>query len=225
MSEKKSVVFPEAQAKFDKVKAQVCVFGNGVELKESTFGVGLFATKNFSKGEAITLYGGQLIDYKTARERCDNGRNSHIRRHIARQCCFDGRYKESDGSEILKPMEELVGLPVGAFCNDSSDASQINSRFNFIDSSYNEERYKDFEKGLPYSPLASERLTYIEALRDIIAGEEIQCSYGDQYWERAKEKKRASEPVGPTKKRKVFKVKHDPVVEKNVEETAKNEDV
>ena len=55
-------VYELAQEKFNNVKQKVCVFGNGVTLKPGSFGIGLFAEKNFSKGDPITLYGGQLID-------------------------------------------------------------------------------------------------------------------------------------------------------------------
>ncbi len=115
-----------AQEKFEKVKKQVCVCGNGLELRPTEFGLGLFATKFFAKGDAITLYGGQLIDIKTAKKRLEENQDSHIRRHIVRRYCFDGSFLP-DGTRIENAAVQLVGLPVGAFCNDSSDEKQINA--------------------------------------------------------------------------------------------------
>ena len=182
----------EMQQKFEKIKNQVCCCGNGVELRPSPFGgLGVFATKKFSKGDAVTLYGGQLIGIDEAKKRLDDKKDSHIRRHIARIYCYDGCFMP-DGTAIQEPIKQLAGFPIGAFCNDSSNKEQINANFNFVDSSENERRYIAFVNGALYQPLPEERLTFVEAIRDIEIDEEILCSYGNQYWERSKEKKIAS---------------------------------
>ena len=189
-----------AQEKFEKVKKQVCVCGNGLELRPTEFGLGLFATKFFAKGDAITLYGGQLIDIKTAKKRLEENQDSHIRRHIVRRYCFDGSILP-DGTRIENAAVQLVGLPVGAFCNDSSDEKQINAKFNYIDSAENEKSFAAFERGFDYNPSPDQRLTYVEAIRDINADDQICCSYGLQYWERSAEKKNALKEQTKTKKR------------------------
>lgn len=180
---------PTTQQKFDAVKEKVCVCGGGLELRPGSFGLGLFATKTFLKGEPITLYGGQLVSHSEAQKRSRAGGDSHMRRHIAMHCCFDGCFMP-DGTKISDPTKQLVGFPVGAFCNDTSDAGQLNARFNYIDSQYNEDRFKEFEKGYDYRPKAEERLTFIEAIRDIKPDEEIFVDYGSQYWANSKEKKK-----------------------------------
>lgn len=194
-------VYELAQEKFNNVKQKVCVFGNGVTLKPGSFGIGLFAEKNFSKGDPITLYGGQLIDMQTAKKRLQEKKDSHIRRHIARHFCFDGTYLP-DGSPITNATEQLVGLPIGAFCNDNAEEDKINARFEFIDSAENEKRFAAFDRGFGYNPDPNERLTFIEATRDILAGEEIFCAYGTQYWERSAEKKQSTVPPPQAKPKK-----------------------
>jgi len=170
---------------FERVKNQLHVLRDGsLELRQSEngAGLGLFALRSFAKGEPITEYYGEQLTYDKVKKEERN--TSHIRRHMAQRYVIDGRYM-ADGTLISKPTEQLLDHGAAAYANHS--AKKQNADYNYVDSNFNKAALDQFWKGAKYALLPQERITYIYAIKDIVAGSEILLDYGKQYWQNTDE--------------------------------------
>ena len=92
----------------------LCTLGKGVEKHPSgipSAGYGLFAARDFERGEYITYYDGERITRKVALERRQCGRDSHIRSVAPMHECIDG----FTGETIL------YGRGCASLVNDNTD--------------------------------------------------------------------------------------------------------
>jgi hypothetical protein len=56
------------------LKTKYCTLGNGLDVRPTQFGDGIFATKNFEKGVVVTWMAGKLLSQSEARQ---HGRTIH----------------------------------------------------------------------------------------------------------------------------------------------------
>lgn len=174
------------RAPFDPAATQpptLATVGHGVEIRESQIaggGSGLFTTRSFDEGEAITAYSGQILSWKQARQ-VPPHEASHMRSLVPMRWTLDGK-RLPDGTSITQPNEQLQGLGGAAFANDAVRTRfQMNADFDFWDSPANR-RLLDVGEFGDVRP--GERIIVLKALRRIEAGEEVFVSYGQQYWTR-----------------------------------------
>lgn len=152
----------------------LAVVGNGVEIRRSQtgFGLGLFATRDFAKGEPITAYTGKLVSHETARK-LPHTATTHMRSHVAMTWALDGLFLPS-GIPITNPPEQLRGRGGAAMVNDARGTEYSNNaEFTFYDSQKNSD---------PWVKDPKERITYLVATEPIPKGKEIFTSYGRDYW-------------------------------------------
>ena len=133
--------------------------GSGLEVKQSTIpesGNGLFATKSFNAGEWVTNYSGPRINRPEAEKLKALKEHSHLKTVEFGFQIINGIKHPSFAREKIKGG--------GSFANDSRNGKQ-NAMFVTV---YDEtkEKYKVF----------------LQALRDIAAGEEILVNYGSTWW-------------------------------------------
>lgn len=148
-------------------KRQYATIGNGLEIKKSLIegaGNGLFATRDFKKGEIITIYEGETINREKADELARKGLDSHIRSLCLLRTAIDG----------IKNPKEAFGKGGASFCNDASYQTdfQNNSKF-----AVNVDRH------------TGKNTCFLKALKDIYEGDEVFASYGNDYWRRIQKRK------------------------------------
>ena len=140
----------------------VATLGFGVEVKESQIpdaGLGLFVEVKFYKGDLITEYDGAVISREEALVLRDRGLDTHVR-SINRDFLINGHFA---------PVEGRGGA---SFANDFP--KHYNVKFVTKDKSL----MGDNRPGL--NVLGG---VYLQALRDIEAGEELYVSYGKDFWD------------------------------------------
>jgi hypothetical protein len=149
-------------------EGQVAVVDDGVEVKQSAFGLGLFSTRTFQRLDLITEYAGPLItstEAKQCRERGD-GSDSHFRGLSGMHTVIAG---------LRRP---VAGLGGASFANHRDGGSEWNADFRFVP--------------VVREPLLSRCYQrrgrhdlgriFLRARRVIPAGEEICAHYGRGYW-------------------------------------------
>jgi hypothetical protein len=196
-----------------------------IKLKRSLLpgaGYGLFALRSYYSGEPITIYEGEVISWREARNREQLEEDSHIVSHIPLAWQIDGAkvvrthnatwnaaenkvvYTNADGTpaviaDLTAPVAQLRGIGAAAMTNDARDPAKTNAIFDFVDSDVNK---AILQRILPPTfsgeqLLPLERITFIRAKRTILTGEEIYVDYGRRYWEkfeaRQKKKRRQTE--------------------------------
>ena len=132
-------------------------------------GLGLFAVRDYKKGEVVTFYEGEIIDHKEARRREDRGIDTHIRVHIALRFYIDGFHTDAS--------DPLVGK--ASFINHKRTGANVD--FGFADSASNKAKMESFLRGGAFALDPKQRKTFVFALRDIKAGEEFFVDYGRDY--------------------------------------------
>lgn len=162
-------------------KPTLAVVGDGVSIGPSKtgHGNGLFATRNFASGEAITAYYGKILLWREARALAQSSNNaaSHLRNHVAMTYSIDGK-RMANGDSITDPATQLIGLGGGAFANDSHGTSfLLNAVYDFWDEPVNRT-----QMGRDINP--AKRITFLRAITPITEGDEIFISYGEDYWSR-----------------------------------------
>lgn len=143
------------------------VIGDGVEVRASTIagaGLGLFATRDYGMGDAVTEYDGEVVDFAEACKRRKLGEGYHLASLESLHTCVDGRG--------LKPND--FGRGGGSFANDGRE--EIKSNVEFIKNDKNK-----FEAGGRRTGLARSVSLFLVAKRPILSGEEIFLSYGRGY--------------------------------------------
>lgn len=161
------------------------VLGDGaIELRLSSVpngGFGLFALRDFTIGEPITEYAGQLVTFAEAQKRRNAGMASHIRSHVPLRFAIDGQ-RLTDGTPITDPLKQLNGRGIGAYANHGTVAL-LNADFDRVDSSHNLEQLDRFVAGSPTACIDPEqRVTFLRATRPIRRNAEIFVDYGRDYW-------------------------------------------
>lgn len=167
--------------------------GNGLKLMESdhlmSLGIrgenGLYATRDFEKGEIITYYYGRVIKFVPA-AKLSPEKQTHARTLFYQKYTILGNEmmpaKEGDVPiSISIPATQLAGLGLAAMANDGVhgvEESKQNSNFEQFDLNY-----RALTNPNPFA-----KLIVLVATRKIISGEEILNSYGEDYWERRKKK-------------------------------------
>lgn len=154
--------------------------GGGLVIQASSIegaGLGLFANRDFARGEPITEYYGQLIDNEEAKKRLSEGRASHILPLVNFEWYVDGLFHPS-GIPIADPVAELSGRGAAAFINSTRGTNLAdNARFDFSDTAINQ-RIMDSALYRSKSLNPTQRLKYARAVREIKKGEEILIDYG-----------------------------------------------
>ena len=138
-------------------RVDFAVLGNGVRAAPSRIagaGLGLFATKDFSKNEWITAYEGERIPRDDAKRLREANKDSHVATLEKGVWAIDG---------IKKPQEGKGGA---SFVNHSDDTSGRNCKLDVF--------YPTRDRLL--GTLA------LRATKDIEEGDELLCSYGRDYW-------------------------------------------
>jgi hypothetical protein len=162
-------------------------FGDGICVGPSKVGEdaghGLFATRNFRKGEIITEYDGDIVDRKTAIAMKQHGQMSHLRK------LGTGRLVIS-GLRFPSP-----GRGGGSFANH--DAENANAGFKTCsgDGIHGVERGGDnlhlgrISFGMTYAPPGGDDLAreFLVATRDIQAGQEITLKYNPSYFDQQRD--------------------------------------
>ena len=140
-------------------------------------GLGLFAARAFQRGEPITLYHGELIDFAEAQVRLAAGQASHIVPLIQFRWYVDGA-RHPNGTAITDPVAELVGRGLGAYANSVRGTTlRENARFDFADTPLNQ-RVMDAAVFDAAALGPNQRQKYVRAIEDIAAGQEILLDYG-----------------------------------------------
>jgi hypothetical protein len=139
-------------------------------------GLGVFALRTFEKGEAITEYTGLLLSREEARSLPDKAQ-SHIRALFNNKWSVDG-LRLADGTPIVDPQRQLIGLGIGAYVNDARGI-QNNADFAFADSPALIQQYET--EGVAVDKDPTQRCMFIIAKRRIRAYEEVFVPYGDAY--------------------------------------------
>lgn len=137
--------------------------GEGVVIKNSKIknaGYGLFADRDFKRGEIITGVDGDIISFQEAKKR-EFTKRSHMRTLLYHNLVLDG---------LRVPCRGKGG---GSFANDGLHVSQNNAKFHNVYFA---------NKLLP--------VCFLRAIKNIKKNEEILVSYGRQYWRLHGKKKR-----------------------------------
>ena len=149
---------PKKNTRFCGGAKNSATINNGVEVRPSSIfgaGMGLFATKFFAKGDAITEYDGEIIDRRQAEHLASLRRDTHIR-SLSRHSLVDG---------LKVPISGRGG---GSFANDVK--GMYNANFCKVEEVI--PGYPD-----PRSGLRDMTRIFLRALRDIHPGEEIFIDY------------------------------------------------
>lgn len=137
--------------------SEAATIGKGVEVKDSLIknaGQGLFATRDFARGSAITLYDGEVLDWQEALKRREKKQHSHFR-------------TISYGFNVIAGLKSATeGRGGGSFANEALERRQAN---NATFRKYWNPRHASFE-------------IYLQALVNIPQGAEIYVYYGRDYW-------------------------------------------
>lgn len=143
-----------------------------LELKPSPIpnaGLGVFARTAIRRGEFVTEYSGELIDWNVASARRSNGIDTHI---IGVGQFIDAIDSRVTAKLSLNYYSENHG--VGGFINDPHNTgSTANVAYHW----YQQGR----EFPTPTLPLYSSGRVFLKALRDINAGEELLVNYDSTY--------------------------------------------
>jgi SET domain-containing protein len=145
---------------------------NALQVAPSTIrgaGLGLFAGRDYKKGEIVTFYDGQLIQHVEAQKRERLGLDTHIRSHIQLRWDIDGLR--------VDPKDPLVGK--ASFINH--DKKRANVKFGFADSPVNDAIFEKYKRGLSVQFDPTERKTFVYTLRAVKSGEEFFVDYGNDY--------------------------------------------
>jgi SET domain-containing protein len=139
----------------------------GLEIKQAAppRGLGVFAVRPFTKGERISLFGGE---FKSMKDLCASMGNPKKNTAIYGVVLFDPRFVRD---------ESWARSPV-AYCNDSIDPMRLYAAV--VKGASFTAAYRDATRASPPNAIADDRELF--ALRDIDAGEEITWSYGASYW-------------------------------------------
>lgn len=143
------------------------VIGDGVEVRASTIagaGFGLFATRDYGVGDAVSEYDGEVIAWDEGQELRKLGEGYHIGGLETYYTCIDGRG--------LKPND--FGRGGGSFANDG--CAEIKANVEFF-----KDKHNKFEAGGRRTGIARPVYLFIVAKRAIVSGEEIFVSYGRGY--------------------------------------------
>ena len=136
--------------------SQAATVGDGVVVRESTLGAeagrGLYATRTFFRGDWITEYCGERIDFAEARRRHDLGRATHIRSVVPLHTAIDG----------FRQPTKARGLGGASFANDGRSSALNNAVFCKVE-------------------LDGGRV-FLRARHTIARGSEIFVNYGQGYW-------------------------------------------
>lgn len=145
-----------------KSKQQMCAIGRGLKIKPSLLpfenvGLGLFADRDFKKGEYITWYDGKenFLIRKQRKKHLQNLKHSSHTKSFNWDMVVRG---EKSARKAFK--NEMGG---GSFLNDPLDPFFVNVKFDVSD---DPERH----------------FIYIRATKDIKEGTELLLGYGDRYW-------------------------------------------
>ena len=145
-----------------KSKQQMWAIGRGLTIKPSLLpfenvGLGLFADRDFKKGEYITWYDGKerFLIRKQRKKHLQNLKDSSHTKSFNWDMIIRG---EKRAKKALK--DEMGG---GSFLNDPLDPFFVNVKFDVSD---DPERH----------------FIYIKATKDIKKGTELLLGYGDHYW-------------------------------------------
>ena len=167
-AKKKSSSSSSSSSRGTKSKKKFCgynssVIDNGVEIKRSNIpnaGLGLFASKKFSKGDTVTEYDGVIIDRNTAMQLREDRKDTHIVALTVQHSAIDGLKKQ------------ISGRGGASFANDINDTKDYNVTFC---------RTSKIIPGLPDTRTGTfTDLTrvFLKATKDINPGEEIYVNYG-----------------------------------------------
>ena len=137
----------------NKEKSEVWVDASQIPLAD----MGLFANRDFHKGEHITLYDGMLLSTKEAK-----GANVHT--HLRTVKSFGDLVIDGYKWEDIKHISHGVGA--GAFANDAHNTPfSINATYVNI-----------------FPSIDQKFMVTLQATTDIAQGQEIFVSYGRGYW-------------------------------------------
>jgi hypothetical protein len=145
------------------IRKTLATLGNGLEVRTSQIkdaGNGLFATKKFNKGELITGYSGEVIDYEEAERRVAANPDafSHMR-------TVNRRFSLIDGYKVPKD-----GYYGGSFANDAQSTQfHNNAKFDVM-----------------FLNKIGEHFVVMRATENIEPDQEIFVDYGADYWKRVK---------------------------------------
>jgi SET domain-containing protein len=141
-----------------------------IELKPGKFGMGLFATKDMSKGSLVTCYPSHMIlSYGKVTGRTPLKYSKKDAKYMINNY---GLSVKHNGVYVGDPNLKLDKQYLGHFVNDPCDfaATSNGSLMYFLDSMKNVNTYYIGDK--------------IVAQRDIKKGEELFVTYGCNYWKR-----------------------------------------
>lgn len=172
-------VVPES-AEYLAVRSRLATVGNGLEVRASSVpaaGMGLFATRNFAKGDPVTEYEGKLITHSEAKQLSKEDR-SHVRSHILQRWAING--KIVGGRPISA--SSLQGRGGGAMVNHVA-SSKANVVFDHVDSAKFAAEMANWMSS-PSSPFPDPhgRITFMRASKPIKKGDELFAYYGKDYW-------------------------------------------
>lgn len=170
------------------IRANLAVVGRGVDIDESTLeyaGKGLFATRDFATGEAITEFAGYLLDQSDSARLAREGRDANLISHVGGIWNLDGR-RRPDGALIVNAELDLKNLGGASYANDVPYA-EANARFTFVDCEENHRSasellarittQEEMMRALPIALKPRDRITLLVATRPIKAGDEIFASW------------------------------------------------
>jgi hypothetical protein len=143
--------------------------GNGLDVRMSRIpqsGRGVYALRDFSQGEIVTLYFGHPFGDKQRKLLQQEGRGTHAKP-------VDFKHKYLDGVKTV-----FKGMHVGQLLNQGT-ADACNCGWATLENKSN----------------SAEKILAIRALRKIHAGEELYISYGKKYWEEILISPRKSPPI------------------------------
>jgi SET domain-containing protein len=149
--------------------------GDGVDIGPSTIpeaGNGVFAARDFEKGEPVTAYEGEIINHAEAQARRSQGHGSHLRTLVSQRWAIDG----------LRLTPDMRNVGAASMINHG-EKPNCNVLFDWVDTA---EFEADLKKWMatsfaPY-PNPRGRLIVARATRNIRAGEELFVYYGRDYW-------------------------------------------
>lgn len=134
-------------------------------------GLGLFAGRDYKKGEVITFYDGEIISHAEAKRREAQSVDTHIRSHIQLKWDIDGR--------LVDPNDPSKGK--ASFINHKPRGEGANVEFDHVDTNVNKALLEKFLRGQRVELDPRERRTFVYALRSIRKGEEFFVNYGKDY--------------------------------------------
>ena len=136
---------------------RISTVGNGLDVRITRIpnsGRGVFANRNFTQGEIITLYFGHAFGEAHRKLLQREGRGTHAKP-------IDFKHRYLDGVKRV-----FMGMHAGQLLNQGTPGA-CNCDWATLELRSNN----------------AERILAIRAIRDILAGEELYISYGKKYWD------------------------------------------